>query len=95
MIKYLILLFLISCSSSEKNPDDVNDNQSNDIPEPKQLTDASVSQKKICKLFDVVKVKECKLYYFVCEDFSIEMSLVCPVVPVGTITNPPRPIKNF
>lgn len=93
MIKYifLFLLLITSCSSnSEKEPDDqaleIKDNDAG------KIQDSPQKNIQVCKMFDVVKVRECKLYYFVCEDFSIEMALVCPTVPVGVITNPPRPI---
>ena len=89
MIKYIFLLFLISCSANTEKeyPEPIPE-----VKEPNKSQDASANHKMICKLFDTVKVRECKLYYFVCEDFSIENKLVCPIVPVGVITNPPRPI---
>tara|TARA_B110000503_G_C6986650_1_gene345553 strand:- start:442 stop:720 length:279 start_codon:yes stop_codon:yes gene_type:complete len=89
MIKYIFLLFLISCSA---NTEQEYPEPTTEVKEPNRSQDASVKDKMDCKLFDVVKVRECKLYYFVCEDFSIEMRLICPVTPVGVITNPPRPI---
>lgn len=94
MIKYICLLFLISCSSNtEQEYPEPTSEPTSEIKEPNKLQDPSVKDKMVCKLFDVVKVRECKLYYFVCEDFSIEMRLVCPTTPIGVIINPPRPIS--
>ena len=89
MIKYIYLLFLISCSV---NAEQEYLEPTSEVKEPDKPQNSSEKNKINCKLFDIVKARECKLYYFVCEDFSIETKLVCPFVPIGVITNPPRPI---
>lgn len=90
----LLLTSLFACSDNihqcdtKKNVVDDNSSQASPaIPPIKKSV-----PRKTCTIVRVDYESMCDIYTLDCEG-ETEYTLVCHVKPIGTITNPPRPIK--
>ncbi len=86
---YISLLLLVACATEVEPEESKPVIQQTPVPKPAPIQEV----RKVCRIVkSVQQVRGCKLYTFTCEDGSEEMFLQCATLPMGEVTNPPRPI---
>lgn len=82
-MKYLVIaLFLVGCASSEASQEEVIAEATPSIPAKPYAPKVPAEPEPIrqCEVTKSLQVKDCTLYFLMCDDGQPDMILICPPV---------------